>query len=80
MSPEGTAKKFNPRIAIGIVVLVLAVIFIAQNTNTANITILTWDIDIPMWIVLVVMFILGMLLGGAVRGGIRKLRGADSKN
>ncbi len=80
MSPEGTGKKFNLRIAIGIVVLVLAVIFIAQNTNTANITILTWDIDIPMWIVLVVMFILGMLLGGAVRGGIRKLRGVDSKN
>jgi uncharacterized integral membrane protein len=79
MSPESTGKKFNLRIAIGIIVLVLAVIVIAQNTESATFNFLSWDISMPLWLVLTIMFVLGMLLGGAVRGGIRKLRGVDAK-
>ncbi|MDP2014781.1 MAG: LapA family protein [Actinomycetota bacterium] len=79
MSPESTGRKFNLRIAIGIVVLVVAVIVIAQNTEDATLNFLSWDISMPLWLVLTIMFVLGMFLGGAVRGGIRKLRGVDSK-
>ena len=80
MSPESTGRKFNLRIAIGVVVLILGVILIAQNTEKVTINFLNFDITTWLWLLLTVMFILGMLLGGAVRGGIRKLRGADSKN
>ena len=77
MSPESTGRKFNLRIAIGIVVLALGVILIAQNTEKVTINFLNFDITTWLWLLLTVMFILGMLLGGAVRGGIRKLRGSD---
>ncbi|MDO8731099.1 MAG: LapA family protein [Actinomycetota bacterium] len=79
MSPESTGKKFNLRIVIGVIVLVLAVVVIAQNTASATFNLLSWKITMPLWLVLTIMFILGMLLGGAVRVGIRKLRGVDSK-
>ncbi len=79
MSPENTGRKFNLRIAIGIAVLVLAVIVIAQNTEDATFNFLSWDISMPLWLVLTIMFVLGMLLGNSVRGGIRKLRGVDAQ-
>ena len=79
MSPEDTGRKFNLRIVIVIVILVLAVIVIAQNTEDATFNFLSWDISMPLWLVLSIMFVLGMLLGGAVRGGIRRLRGLDPK-
>ena len=80
MSPERTGRKFNLRIAIGVVVLILGVILIAQNTEKVTINFLNFDITTWLWLLLTVMFVLGMLLGGAVRGGIRKLRGVDSKS
>jgi len=79
MSPEAPGRKFNLRIAIGVVVLVLGLVLIGQNTDQVTINFLMFDITTWLWLVLTVMFILGMLLGGAVRGGIRKLRGVDSK-
>lgn len=79
MSPEGSGRRFNSRIAIGIVVLVLAVIVIVQNTESATFNFLTWDITMPLWLVLTIMFALGVLLGGTVRGLIRKLRGVEPK-
>jgi len=78
MSPESTGRKFNLRIAIGVVVLVLGLILILQNTEQVTINFLSFDITTWLWLLLAVMFILGMLLGGAVRGGIRRLRGVDS--
>ncbi len=79
MSPESTGKKFNLRIAIGGVVLVLGLVLIIQNTEKVTINFLNFDITTWLWLLLTIMFILGMFLGGAVRGGIRKLRGVDSK-
>ena len=79
MSPEDTGRKFNLRIVIVIAILVLAGIVIAQNTEDATFNFLSWDISMPLWLVLTIMFVLGMFLGGAVRGGIRRLRGLDPK-
>ena len=78
MSPETTGRKFNLRIVIGLIVLVLGLILILQNTEQVTINFLSFDITTWLWLLLAVMFVLGMLLGGAVRGGIRKLRGRDA--
>ena len=76
---ESGGFKINIRMIIGVVILALAVITIAQNTSDATIKFLGWSLTMSMWLVLTIMFILGMLLGGPVRSGIRKLRGADAR-
>ena len=70
------SKKFNGRLISGGVVTVIALLIVIQNTGSATINFLGWSWSMPLWLILAIMFILGMLLGGAVRAGVRKLRGA----
>ncbi len=61
----------------GIVLIVIAfflAVFAVQNLNTARVSFLGMDFDIYVWIIVTASFVLGMLLGGAVRGTARKLR------
>lgn len=73
------SKKFNGRMISGIAVAVIALIIVVQNTDNATIKFLSWSWDMPLWLILVIMFLLGMLLGGVVRAGVRKLRGTTPK-
>ncbi len=52
----------------------LLALFAVQNFNTAEVTFLGMNFDIYVWVIVVVSFLLGMVLGGAVRGTARKLR------
>jgi len=72
-------KKFNGRLISGGIVAVIALIIVIQNTNNATINFLSWSWSMPLWLILAIMFVLGMLLGGVVRTGVRKLRGATPK-
>ena len=61
----------------GIVLIIigfLLALFAVQNLNTAQVSFLGMDFDIFVWVIVTVPFLLGMLLGGAVRGTARKLR------
>jgi uncharacterized integral membrane protein len=73
-------KKFNGRLISGGIVAVVALLIVIQNTGSATINFLGWSWSMPLWLILAIMFILGMLLGGVVRAGVRKLRGASPKN
>ena len=73
------SKKFNGRLISGGVVTVIALLIVIQNTGSATINFLGWSWSMPLWLILAIMFILGMLLGGVVRAGVRKLRGATPK-
>ena len=72
------SKKISGRGIIGIIIAVIAVIFMIQNTDDAQISLLMFDVTLPLWIVILVVFLLGMFLGGAVRAGVRKLRGTEA--
>ena len=72
------SKKFNGRTISGVIVVVIAFIIVVQNTASAEIRFLGWSWNMPIWLILVIMFVLGMLLGGVVRAGVRKLRGAQT--
>lgn len=63
-----------------IVVAVLALIFIVQNFVSVPVKVFGLEVDLPLWLVMVVMFILGMLLGGVARTGVRRLRGKSAKH
>lgn len=61
----------------GIVLIIigfLLALFAVQNLNTAQVSFLGMEFDIFVWVIVTVSFLLGMLLGGAVRGTARKLR------
>jgi uncharacterized integral membrane protein len=73
-----SAQKKGMRITWRGVVLViigfLLALFAVQNLNTAQVSFLGRDFDIFVWVIVTVSFLLGMVLGGAVRGTARKLR------
>jgi uncharacterized integral membrane protein len=73
-----SAQKKGLRITWrGIVLVILGfllALFAVQNFNTAEVTFLGMNFDIYVWVIVVVSFLLGMVLGGLVRGTARKLR------
>ncbi len=81
MSEFGKAATENKRISargiIAIIILVIAVVFMAQNTTDVTIRVLGYSYDVWLWALMLVVFLLGMFLGGAVRSGVRKLRGGE---
>lgn len=75
-SPDaGFLKRLGWRGFVGILIAVVALVFVIQNKETVNVQILTWTFSVWLWLVLVVFFVLGMLLDGVVRRVIRNLRG-----
>ena len=64
---------------IGIIIGILMLIFIFMNFNSVEINFFGLRVSLPLWLVLIVTFVLGMLLGGMVRTGVRKLRGKESR-
>jgi uncharacterized integral membrane protein len=61
----------------GIVLAVIAVVllvFAVQNLQTAPVNFLGATVDVWVWLLVIASFVLGMLLGGMVRAGARRLR------
>jgi uncharacterized integral membrane protein len=53
---------------LGIVCGILAVIFVAQNTEMVYVSLLFWTVTVSRAIMYVVLFILGLLSGFVVTG------------
>ena len=53
---------------LGIVCGILAVIFVAQNTEMFDVSLLFWTVTVSRAIMYVVLFILGLLSGFVVTG------------
>jgi uncharacterized integral membrane protein len=56
-------SRISARQWVAIVLAVLAVIFVAQNHHRVDINILTVTIRSPMWLVLLIMFLVGWVAG-----------------
>jgi len=59
---EVDKKRVSPSLIIGLVALVHAIVFIAQNTESHPVTFLFWDGDTSTWVVIVIALILGALI------------------
>lgn len=57
-----------------ILIGVLLVVFGVQNFQSADVSFLGMQFSVPVWLLVSGSFILGMLLGGVVKGTARKLR------
>lgn len=64
---------------IAIVVIAVAAAFlIFGNLETTSVWLWGFTVELPLFVILIVMFVLGMFLGGIVRTTVRKLRGVDT--
>lgn len=57
-----------------IVIGVLLLVFAVQNLQTTPVNFLGAQMQVWVWLLVIGSFLLGMLLGGMVRAGARKLR------
>lgn len=74
-SPQAKKGGVSARAIISIVIIAILAILIFQNFATVPINFFAWTLTLPVWLVIVVSFVLGMVLGGAARGLVRSLRG-----
>lgn len=72
--PKEKKQRAGWRTWVTIILLVLLLIFAVQNLQTVRVAYFGWSFDIWVWLLVVVSFALGVLMGGLVRRGVRKLR------
>jgi uncharacterized integral membrane protein len=60
-----TDRRFkpSPRLIIGAVIGILALVFVLQNTGRIRVHLLFTHIDNPLWVWLVVLFAAGFVVG-----------------
>lgn len=80
-NPGGIAKKpekkgitLTWRGIVLIIIGVVLIVFAVQNLQSATVYFLGLEFSVWVWLMVVGSFLLGMLLGGVVRAGARKLR------
>jgi uncharacterized integral membrane protein len=61
-SQEAEKRRVSPTLIIGLIALVLAIIFIAQNTESHDVNFLFWDGEMSTWVVIVIALVLGALI------------------
>jgi len=77
MKSDSVSKKGVQITWRGVVLVLVAVallVFAVQNLQSAPVQFLGVEFSLPVWLLVSATFILGMLLGGVVRGTARKLR------
>ncbi|MDM7829704.1 LapA family protein [Cellulomonas edaphi] len=64
--PGGTPPEKKPvpwRLYVGIVVVVLAVVIVLQNTKPATFKVFAWEFVTPTWVMLSIALALGFVMG-----------------
>lgn len=66
-SPDSTfdriKQRLSARVIVAIVIAVLAVILIAQNTHDVQFHLFFWHINRPMWLMLLIFLAAGFVVG-----------------
>ncbi|RHA37786.1 LapA family protein [Cellulomonas rhizosphaerae] len=64
--PGGTPAEKKPipwRLYAGLVVVVVALVIILQNTQAATFEVLAWSFETPTWVMLLITLALGVVIG-----------------
>ncbi len=67
--PVATAKKrsrLSPRSIVAIVLLALAIVFIAENTREVKIRVIVPVVTMPLWAALTAMLVIGVIVGAVL--------------
>lgn len=57
------SRRISPKVALAALAGVLALVFVFQNTAEGQVNFLFWDISMPAWIWLLVIFVAGAVVG-----------------
>lgn len=60
---ESQGRSISAKVVIWVVVAVVALVLILQNTNETKVHILFWDVTTGLWFLLAIVFVLGFLIG-----------------
>ncbi|WP_018353293.1 lipopolysaccharide assembly protein LapA domain-containing protein [Longispora albida] len=53
----------TPKLVLGAVIGILALVFVFQNTRNGRFTFLFWEANAPAWLWMLVLFLAGMVVG-----------------
>ena len=67
-------RSISPMLIVALVIAVVLVIFIVQNSEDADVTWLFFDARTKLWLVILVSAVAGYLIGQLVEMGIRRRR------
>ena len=65
-TPVPTSRGITAKQVVGLVIGILAVVFVFQNTGKGRITFLFWSMTMPAWVWLLVVFVAGVIVGALV--------------
>jgi lipopolysaccharide assembly protein A len=65
-SSDGPDRRLITRLVVGVVVVVLAILFVFQNNDRVETSFVFFDVTTRLWVGLLVALVLGALLGQAV--------------
>jgi uncharacterized integral membrane protein len=75
---DGRPYELTPRITGAVVIGIVALIFIFQNTGHSRVHLLFWDSNRPLWLWLLVLFAAGFIVGSIFPWFRRRHREPDS--
>ena len=61
--PKSEGPSVSPKLIVGVIVLVIALVFVFQNTSKSRVDLFVWDFSAPKWIWMVVLFGAGLVVG-----------------
>jgi uncharacterized integral membrane protein len=65
-------RKVSPELIFALVIAILLVVFIVQNSDDANVTWIFTDTDTPLWVVIFVSAVAGYIVGRLIEFGLRR--------
>jgi uncharacterized integral membrane protein len=56
-------RRPSGRVITGIVLGILGLIFVFQNTHSGRINVFFWHVTLPSWVWLLILFVVGVIVG-----------------
>lgn len=75
----GTGSKITPRHIIIAIVAILVLVFAFMNNESAPVNLFGWHLTMPLWLLVIIVYLLGMLTGSWARKGVRYMSGKEKK-
>lgn len=64
--------RFSPKQVLGAVLALIVLVLVLQNTQTVRVDLLVWNVEWPLWVILVAMLVIGALIGMLLRWRARR--------
>jgi uncharacterized integral membrane protein len=72
---ERKRSRISPRTIVALVLLALAIAFIAENTRQVKIRVIVPVVSMPLWAALTAMLVIGVVVGAALHSrSVRRSR------